>query len=156
AGDAGGADQQPFAEFREAEARQPFLLGAVQLAQHAPLRAADTELGEVRLHDPFDQAEGADQFAESVLGRAGGGGGHGRLAGYLFSLLIIDKGIVCGLFGGDKQKVRGFRMTARVPRPPTWADRNGLSGRKYLAGRPRRRTVALTSLAHESSRPQRP
>src|SRR5207244_2147639 len=43
-------------------------LAAVQGAEHAPLRATDPEPCDVRLHDPLQQSEGADQRAERVVG----------------------------------------------------------------------------------------
>src|SRR5262249_53756404 len=63
----GRADEQAVAQVGEAQAGQPVALGPVQGAQDAPLRAGDAEAAEVRVHDPLQQAERADQRAEGVL-----------------------------------------------------------------------------------------
>ena len=59
--DAGRADEQPIAEIGQPQRPQTLFLAAVQGAEHAPLRATDPEPCDVRLHDPLQQTEGADQ-----------------------------------------------------------------------------------------------
>src|SRR5262245_9860418 len=86
-------DQQAFAQCRDSESRQPFMLRSNQIAQHAPLRSADAVAGEVRLHRTFDATKSAQQFPKGAYRdriRAAAGSaisrGH-RSISELFSML---------------------------------------------------------------------